>query len=93
MTYVIKVYGPVGVVISQPDPEMIAGQYLSSYDPEAHDGQGDASFTNDRAKALEFETVEAALAFAHASPIKRPLRADGRPNRPLTAFHLDVQQA
>jgi hypothetical protein len=84
MSWTIMAYGPVS------GPELIAGEYLKAYDPEAFDGRGDAVFTNDVAEAMTFKSMEEALTFAHRTPKARPLRADGRPNRPLTAFTLEV---
>lgn len=83
MTTVIKAYGP----ITHPDTP-IDGQYLESYDPEAYDGRGDVSFTQDIRKAMRFSNTGEAMAFAMQTSKKRPLRPDGKPNKPLTAFHL-----
>jgi hypothetical protein len=35
---------------------------------------------------MTFETADAAAACYHAVPHNRPLRPDGKPNRPLTVF-------
>jgi len=35
---------------------------------------------------MTFETAEAAAECYHAVPYNRPLRSDGKPNRPLTVF-------
>lgn len=85
MKTVIVAYGPVS------GSYQICGEYLKSYDPEAHDGFGDATFTTDINKALVFDTFAAALLFTRQQPANRPLRADGRPNRPLTAFTLEYK--
>lgn len=62
------------------------GRYLASYDPEGADGNGVATWTSDPAQAMTFETAEAATACYRAVPCNRPLRSDGKPNRPLTIF-------
>jgi hypothetical protein len=62
-----------------------SGQYLESADLEWGNGIGSASFTTDIEKAMRFDTMVAALQFLHASPSCKPIREDGRPNRPLTA--------
>jgi hypothetical protein len=62
------------------------GRYLSAYDPEANDGYGTATWTADRDTAMTFATGAEASACYHAIPRNRPVRADGKPNRPLTVF-------
>ena len=64
------------------------GCYLASYDPEADDGNGMARWTPDPAQALTFATAEDAVACYRAVPSNRPLRPDGKPNRPLTMFSV-----
>ena len=54
--------------------------------PEADDGKGMARWTPDPAQALTFATAEDAVACYRAVPSNRPLRPDGKPNRPLTMF-------
>lgn len=70
----------------------VGGQYLASYDPEAHDGWGDAVFTNDIREALVFDNIGAAFEAWKSSPKSRPLRPDGQPNRPLSAFTITFEQ-
>jgi hypothetical protein len=85
MKTVIIAYGPVS------GSYQIDGEYVKSYSPDAHDGRGDATFTNDLAEALKFDDIIAALRFVNQQPVSRPLRMDGRPNRPLTAFTLEYK--
>jgi len=66
------------------------GCYLAQYDPEANDGRGSASWTPDPAKALAFESVEAAMMCYRAQPKAHPTRPDGKPNRPLTIFAITL---
>lgn len=66
-------------------PTGFDGWYLKSFDFEAHDGQGEIDLTPDLAEAKRFETAAEALTFYQRSPVCRPLRPDGKPNRPLTA--------
>lgn len=81
--------GPAGTLIAgrQDAP---AGQYLSSYDPEAHGGCGFATWTPDPAAAMTFEDASAAFEFSQQVPRCRPVRPDGKPNRPLTAFTIAI---
>ncbi len=64
------------------------GCYLASFDPEAAEGNGAASWTHDPTQAMRFETAEGAAACYRTVPRNRPLRADGKPNRPLTIFNV-----
>jgi hypothetical protein len=65
------------------------GEYLEQYDVEAHDGRGFASFTDDPAKAMRFTDISEAVTAWRTQSKVRPLREDGKPNRPLTAFSME----
>lgn len=65
------------------------GAYLAAYDPEANGGWGDAAWTADPAEALVFPGMEAAHECYRAVPVSRPVRPDGKPNRPLTIFAIE----
>jgi hypothetical protein len=69
----------------------VVGMWLKWFDVEAHDGQGDAHFTDRRESALKFETVAEAFEAWRTQSRVRPLRADGHPNRPLTAFAITFE--
>lgn len=64
------------------------GCYLASYDAEANDGNGTATWTADLEEAMTFTTVEKAAACYRTVPCNRPFRPDGQPNRPLTIFSI-----
>jgi hypothetical protein len=64
------------------------GSYLAGYSPEGDNGNGVAHWTLDPAQAMTFATAEAATACYRAVPYNRPLRPDGKPNRPLTMFSV-----
>lgn len=85
---VIRVLELAGHVIG---PSDVASGYLKSFDPEAHDGQGDAVLTDEVSEAMKFDTFTEAYEFYHSVPMSRPIREDGRPNRPLTAFTVSVE--
>jgi hypothetical protein len=61
-----------------------------SYDPDAHDGLGLAEWTTDPMEAMRFSDQAAALARWKQTSTVRPLREDGKPNRPLTAVTVSV---
>lgn len=66
------------------------GMALAAYNPAGRDGWGSWSWTTDPAEAMRFDTALDALdCWRHVSPT-RPLRPDDRPNRPLTAFTVEV---
>jgi len=71
--------------------EGLVGQYLESFDVEAHDGRGEAAWTDDIDKAMRFADVgEATRAWQTTSTV-RPRRDDGLFNRPLTAFNVELR--
>jgi hypothetical protein len=87
----IRCLGHEGITRPEnPHPD-VTGQWLKSYDPEAHDGQGWAEWTDDPAQARVFPSRMAAFEAWRAVPRARPLRADGRMNRPLTAFTVTIE--
>jgi hypothetical protein len=66
------------------------GKYLKSFDPEAHDGRGAIVLTDDAALAMRFEEPLEAFRLYQSVPKCHPIRkTDGRPNRPLTAYHWE----
>lgn len=84
MKCVILLYGYPGRV---PFPSV---QYLKAFDVEAHDGRGECDATGDLAEAMVFDSYREASAAWQTQSVKRPLREDGQPNRPLTAFTIEV---
>ena len=68
------------------------GNYLKWADVEAFEGRGDAVFTSKIANAQRFATFEAATEFWKQQSKTRPLRPDGKPNRPLTAFNVTIEK-
>jgi hypothetical protein len=65
------------------------GRYLASFDPDAHDGRGSVSTTADQRFALIFHSNRAAFDWWTMQSTVRPFRADGQPNRPLTAYTVE----
>lgn len=66
----------------------VVGQALEWYDPNAHEGRGDAAFTNTPERAKLFRDAGEAMEEWKRTSTVRPVRDDGRPNRPLTAFSV-----
>lgn len=81
--FLMKVIGVGKTIFNQPC-------YLASFDVDAHHGRGDAKFTDNPDKAMRFETPGELFAAWKTQSKVKPLREDGEPNRPLTAFHIEV---
>ncbi len=62
----------------------VGGQYLATYDAAT----GESSWTSDAARAMHFDNLEAAIVKWREPHALQPIRPDGRPNRPLTAFSV-----
>ena len=90
--------GPVRIMcaglvgVSGQDAPDMTGAYLESYDPEAHDGRGYVNWTMHQHKARVFPDFTAAFECWRQVPACRPVRPDGRPNRPMTAFNITFEQ-
>lgn len=90
MPYVIYSHGLAGTAVyGEADGRQDVG-YVARYDPEAHGGRGDVSLTSNVDDAITFRDLETAVKFWQSVPTNRPTRPDGRPNRPLTAFSVEV---
>jgi hypothetical protein len=89
--YVLRYAALPGTVLG-PKGNVDEGDYLKSYDPDAHDGFGHSEWTSDPAEALTFDNATDALALWKQPSTVRPLRPDGKPNRPLTAVSITVER-
>jgi len=69
-----------------------AGDWLAQFDPDAMDGYGFARWSDQVGDALSFATPPEAFALYRSQSTVRPLRDDGRPNRPLTAYTITVEK-
>lgn len=73
-----------GSLTEKPDGLLVVG-----CDVDAYDGLGFAELTADVTKAKTFPNAAAAMAYWRRQSTVRPLRADGKPNRPLTAYTME----
>lgn len=89
MKFLMKNRGMQGTLESGVADDFV-GLYLKSYDPEAYEGRGDATWTNDPTDAFHFESLAELLDVWHTVPESRPVRDDGRPNKPLTSVNIEV---
>lgn len=67
------------------------GEYLKAFDFEAYDGQGYGEFTKKIDEAKRFKDAAEAWSFWTTVPATRPLRPDGKPNKPLTALTIAIE--
>ena len=68
------------------------GAFLEAYDPDYKNGRGMVYWTNDVSKAMTFPRIMDALECYQQVSILKPMRIDGRPNRPLTSCTVTVTQ-
>jgi len=87
MAYAIFVLGMGGQAAQEGGP---AQGWLTVADVEAHGGRGWAEMSTDQAKALTFASPADAFEFWRRQSRTRPVRPDGKPNRPLTAFTVEI---
>jgi len=87
----MKVIRVVGFANGEPCP--IVGQYVESFDFDAHGGLGFGVFTLDKRKAMQFADAGEAIAFWHTKSRRYPVRADRKPNRPFTATTVTIEEA
>ena len=66
------------------------GCFLLTFDPDAYHGRGYATWTRDLDKALKFSSVEECLRLWKTISKTRRFREDGKLNRPLTAYTIEV---
>jgi hypothetical protein len=69
----------------------VIGAWVVSCDVDARDGLGSFVLTRNRNEARQFETATEAMLYWQRPSTIRPVREDGKPNRPLTAFTVAVQ--
>lgn len=70
--------------------EESVNRFVRSYDPNAQDGYGEVELTADKLKAKQFSDSTSAFEFWRQQSTVRPLREDGEPNRPLTAYTVEI---
>lgn len=89
MSWVIRILD--SALPGAPCPER--GMFVKSMDFRAVNGHGSLVVTNNIKEAMLFASVSAALTFYQTIPSNHPIReSDGRPNRPMTAFNIEVLQ-
>jgi hypothetical protein len=73
------------------EPTIHDGRYVIACDVDANGGRGELLTVSDRRLAAGFDDAPAALEYWQRVSQVDPLRDDGRPNRPLTAYTVAVE--
>jgi hypothetical protein len=78
------------IYIKIKDDDMLGDTYVFDYTPDLEsNGLGFLTVTHHLSRAKRFSNVEEALAFYRQQSVRCPLRGDGKPNRPLTAYTVE----
>ena len=85
-----RLYALLVVGAANGHPTEYDGQYVQTFDPDYEDGLGRVWTTRYLSEARVFSTVAEALEFWRTQSTVKPLRADGKPNRPLTALTVET---
>jgi hypothetical protein len=67
-------------------------RFLQSYDPYADASRGHVRFTSQLSDAMTFASAADVLAYVQTPHPLHPIRADGQPNRPLTAYTFESRR-
>jgi hypothetical protein len=71
-------------------PDGNEGRWLVWCDVDANRGRGAIRTTEDRADAASFPDAAEAMRYWKRTSHVRPKRPDGKPNRPLTAYTIEI---
>jgi hypothetical protein len=76
--------------------DIVAGRvttrYLLGFWPDRHGGRGEIKFTDDLDAARKFASFQDVMECWKTQSKVAPLRDDGLPNRPLTAFTIQPRK-
>lgn len=67
-----------------------AGSYIKNFDAEAYPARGSVLLTWEPEDAKRFSNQQQAFEFWQTQCKHEPVRPDGRPNRPLTAYNVSI---
>lgn len=90
MAWVLRISALIGPAAEGGAGAEAAGQYVRSYDPNGYGGRGRLTLTRDVRQARQWLSVGTAMATAQAQSRTHPLRPDGKPNCPLSAYTLEI---
>ena len=86
MTWRMRIIGVAG------EDTFPGAVYLEAYDVDAFGGRGHSALTTDPTKALMFADPGDVLQAWREQSTVRPLRPDGKPNRPLTSYTITPER-
>jgi hypothetical protein len=86
MSAIIQILG-----LASGEPSEADGQYVKSYTPDGHEGAGDLVLTRHRGQAKHYASKGAAMEERKRVSATHPTRSDGRPNRPMSAFTVSIE--
>lgn len=66
--------------------------YVMDFDVDANEGRGGTRLTRLPHRAMKFKSLADALAAYKKQSKVQPYRDDGEPNRPLTAFTVEIRR-
>jgi len=87
MSYRIRIVGRIDGIAAAND-----GTWLVSCDVDGNDGHGIIKTTLVSRDARQFETPGQAMEYWRRVSTTHPVRRDGKPNRPLTAYTVEITQ-
>jgi len=90
--WVMRVVGVAGYGYAEA-LEVPENAWLAEVDYEYGGGRGMARLTDNVEEAMVFPSAMAVHAAWTTVPESRPLRPDGKPNRPLTAYTITAERA
>ena len=67
-------------------------RWIRDFDVDALEGRGSTRFARNPEDALQFDTFFDALKAYRTQSTVTPLRDDGQPNRPLTAYTVEIKE-
>jgi hypothetical protein len=88
---VMKIVAPAGIMQNTTDIKSMVDKFVESFDPDANSGRGELKVTALRHKALTFPDPAVAMMFWKTQSRVQPVRLDGKPNRPLTAWTVSIE--
>lgn len=66
--------------------------YVKDYSPDGHGGRGSLQATSNLDEARRFGSLVEAMEEWRRVSATHPTRRDGKPNRPLTAYTVEMMQ-
>lgn len=87
------------VIVNATFGDPVEGSFLAGFDPDWRPDDrpvypcGRVDWTPKLADALRFDTAVDAWSLWTSTSSRIPVRPDGRPNRPLTAYTIEVRNA